>query len=61
MKPVMIFTPSAIERIKAMKLAGVGTKEIAAAIGCKSANALRARCHQLGVFRQKPDEAAAAA
>jgi hypothetical protein len=56
-KPVQIFTPEAIDRIRAMKLAGAAPAEIAEAIGSRSANAMRARCSQLGVFRQQPAEA----
>jgi hypothetical protein len=59
-KPVQIFTAAAIARIRQMKRDGASAKDMADAIGSKSANAFQARCSQLGVFRQKPNEAAAA-
>jgi hypothetical protein len=59
-KPVQIFTAAAIERIRQMKRDGATAKDMADAIGSKSANAFKARCSQLGVFRQQqPDEAPA--
>ena len=59
-KPVQIFTDAAIEHVLQMKRDGASAEAMAAAIGSKSANAFKARCSQLGIFRQRPDEAAAA-
>jgi hypothetical protein len=60
MKPVQIFTPENIDRVRAMRLAGVAPDEIAKAIGSKSAKAVSARCSQLGIFRRKRADVAVA-
>jgi hypothetical protein len=60
-KPVHIFTPATIERIREMKLAGASFTEIAEAIGSKSGNAVKAGCSQLGVKHPAREDIAEAA
>jgi hypothetical protein len=57
--PTSVFTIAAVARIREMKLAGASYAQIAAAIGSKSANAVKARCCQLGINHPEHTEIAA--